>query len=103
VVDVGYEINKDRKFCIRHSHHVVIGAYNVTFNKRAVFVYRCKQDCSGYFIRRENWKDCLEIDPYIEETIKSNVKFQYQEHIMKKVLSVKEQFMLKTAKRRDFQ
>ena len=77
VVDVGYEINKERKFCIRHSHHVVIGAYNVTFNKRAVFVYRCKRDCHGYFIRRENWHDCLDVDDYIKETIKSNVKEQY--------------------------
>ena len=77
MVDVGYEINKQKKYCIRHTDKVVIGAYNCTFNKRAVFIYKCKQACQGYFIRKEAWNELLDMDQYIGTTIKQNVKDEY--------------------------
>jgi zinc protease len=30
----------------------VIGAYNCTFSERSLFVYRCRTDCQGYYIRK---------------------------------------------------
>jgi hypothetical protein len=33
----------------------VIGAYGATFNKRALFIYRTKTQCEGFFIRKRNW------------------------------------------------
>ena len=59
-VDIGYNINRERKYVIRYSDRTMIGAYNCTFNKRAIFLYKCKSDCSGQFIRKEHWKDLME-------------------------------------------
>ena len=38
-VVIGYEINKQRRYCIEFKDKCVIGAYGITFNKRAAFIY----------------------------------------------------------------
>lgn len=43
----------------------MVGAYNVSFNKRSVFIYKCSTDCQGYFIRKENWHVILAKDKHI--------------------------------------
>ena len=47
--------------------------------------------------------ELLDIDPYITETIKKNVTYEYREHIKKRVLKVKEEAIKRMAKRRDVQ
>jgi hypothetical protein len=44
-IDVGFDINKIRKYVYRYDSKYVIGAYNCTFNERSLFVYKCKTDC----------------------------------------------------------
>lgn len=65
LVDIGYEINKKKKYVMRFTDQVVIGAYNCCFNTRASFIYRCKSDCSGYSIRKSDWKRILGEEPEI--------------------------------------
>ena len=38
-VDVGYELNKNKRFVVRFQDQCVIGAYNCTFNVRSMFIY----------------------------------------------------------------
>lgn len=52
ICDVGFEINKLKKYVLRFTDKVVVGAYNCTFRLRAIFCYRCKTDCEGYSIRK---------------------------------------------------
>ena len=103
LVDIGYEINKKKKYVLRYSNNVVIGAYNCCFNTRAAFIYRCKSDCSGYSIRKSEWKNILSEEPEIQHVIERNVKDDYENHISSKVMRVKETQVKKLSKRSDLQ
>lgn len=58
-VEIGFEINKIRKFVLRFEKNLVIGAYNCIFDERSMFIVLCKTECSGYFIRKHKWKEVL--------------------------------------------
>ena len=58
-MDIGFEINKIKKFVFRYNSNFVIGAYNCTFNQRSLFIYKCKTRCQGYYLRKNLWKDLL--------------------------------------------
>lgn len=101
-VDIGYELNRQRKFVLRYSDKkVAIGAYNCSFNTRSLFIYRCKTETSGYFIRKCAWMELLGKDPFIENYIKQNIEKDYNTNIEIKVLTVKEMHIAKMAKRED--
>jgi len=77
-IDIGFEVNKQSRFCLRYTEKVVIGAYNVCNSLRTMFVYKCKSNCDGYFIRKGAWLNILEFtDPFIAEYIRKNVKENY--------------------------
>ncbi len=44
-IDIGFDINKIRRFVLRFQNYFEIGAYNCTFIERSQFVYKCKTDC----------------------------------------------------------
>lgn len=49
---VGYSINNQNHFYPELFSTNVIGAYGATFNKRALFMYKTKTQCEGFFIRK---------------------------------------------------
>lgn len=51
-IEVGFEINRQKKFVIRFANKVIIGAYNCSVNKKTLFVYKCKTDVQGYMLRK---------------------------------------------------
>lgn len=77
--DVGYEINKKKKFVIRYSTATVIGGFNCTFNRRAIFCYRTKTLCEGYSVRKNKWMELISEEEYpnIAATLKKNVETDY--------------------------
>lgn len=103
--DVGYEINKKKKFVIRYSNATVIGGYNCTFDKRAIFCYRTKTLCEGYSVRKKNWMALISEDefPSISKTLKRNVENDYLKNIKEKVLACKKKHIAKYHKRSDYQ
>ena len=67
-----------------------IGAYGVTFHKRAVIIYTTVQKCSGHFIRKKNWHNMLrEIDPTLCRIIKRSFVQDYLENTKAKVIAHK--------------
>ena len=68
-MDVGFDINKIRNYVYRFNSNYVIGAYNCTFNERSLFVYRCRTDCQGYYIRKNVWKQLLDSFPSVCQII----------------------------------
>jgi len=58
-IQIGYEINGADKYVIEYNNGVVIGAYGVTNNERSKYIYRCKTEVEGYFIRKEQWLETL--------------------------------------------
>jgi hypothetical protein len=49
---VGYEFNKQKRYCLKLKNRAVIGAYGITFNHRAKFVYTSLNHIKGFFIRK---------------------------------------------------
>jgi hypothetical protein len=41
---IGYEINKQKRYCIKYTDMIIIGAYGCTFNKRASFIYNARTE-----------------------------------------------------------
>lgn len=54
---VGFEINKIQKFVMKFKEANVINAYACTYNQRSEWIYKTKTNCTGYFIRKKNWKN----------------------------------------------
>lgn len=52
---IGYSINNKYEYLLEKYRNNVIGAYGVTFNKRALFIYKTYTICQGYFIRKSQW------------------------------------------------
>tara|TARA_B110000285_G_scaffold154438_1_gene172301 strand:+ start:997 stop:2052 length:1056 start_codon:yes stop_codon:yes gene_type:complete len=103
--DVGYEINKKKKFVIRYSTATVIGGFNCTFDKRAIFCYRTKTNCEGYSVRKANWMELISEENYpsIAATLKRNVENDYKKNIKEKVLACKKKHIARYHKRSDYQ
>jgi hypothetical protein len=102
-VDIGYEVNKKKKFVIRYIDKTLIGAFNCTFNIRAIFCYLAKTDCEGFMIRKVDWMQILNDSPVIGEVVKSNVEKDYFANIKDKVLAQKDKDLLRITKRFDYQ
>ena len=85
-VEIGYELNKKKKYVLRYYGHTLIGAYNCTFNVRAIFCYRAKTDCTGFSIRKQIWMSILNDYDEIGNYVKDNVELDYFTKIKDKVM-----------------
>ena len=75
--NLGYEVNKIEKFKMRLGQNTVIGAFNVCFNKRQIFIHRTHSEISGYFIRKKNWKATMDNHPEFFSIVKRKVLYEY--------------------------
>lgn len=67
-----------------------IGAYGVTFHKRAVIIYTTIGRCKGHFIRKKNWHSMLkDLDPELCRIIKRSFVQDYLENTKAKVIAHK--------------
>jgi hypothetical protein len=57
---LGYEVNKQKKYCMQMKDKGICGAYEVTFGKKAEFVYTALTYIEGFFIRLSNWHQILQ-------------------------------------------
>jgi len=78
--NIGYEINKQEQFRLRLGEKSVIGAFEICFNKRQIFIYRTQTECEGFLIRKARWKDLMDSFPEFFSIIKKKV---LREHINK--------------------
>uniref|UniRef100_A0A7S3J0T5 Uncharacterized protein n=1 Tax=Strombidium inclinatum TaxID=197538 RepID=A0A7S3J0T5_9SPIT len=100
--DVGFEVNKIKKWVLRFFNKTMVGAYNCTFSIRSVFCYKCNSECEGYSIRKSNWLNILNEFPDIASVIKSNVVSEYNKSIKFKMFKAKRDHLKKLSKRADF-
>lgn len=104
IVDVGFDLNRVKTFVLRIDQDILIGGYNVTFDKRTNFVYKTSQLCTGFSIRRTNWKSVVfnEENSIIFPYFQSTLKYNYENRILKKVVSEKEKMIIKWEGRKDY-
>ena len=76
-IDIGFEINTKPKFVMRINKGSILGAYNCSFNKRTMFLYKCHTKVEGYMLRKENWFEIMEEYEEIADILKENVKNEY--------------------------
>ena len=100
--DVGYEINKVKKFKLRLTKNSVIGAFNVLFDRRQNFIYRAYTDCKGYFIRKIGWKKILNMYPEFKPILRKKVLFEFFFQVRKPIDRFKLQEIEKYNTRNDF-
>ena len=55
----------------------VINAYACTHNKRSEWIYKTLSVCTGYSIRRKNWKDLFINHPKIVDELLMQIKKTY--------------------------
>ena len=81
---IGYEVNKHEKFKLKMGAKSVIGAFNICFNKRQIFIHKTSTECKGYSIRKQKWKEIM--DEANAKTNKLNSDYE-DECIHKKVMT----------------
>jgi len=102
-VALGYEINKIKKFQIIYKNKCIIGAFNVTFNQRATFIYQSLTEVQGYFIRKCNWLDMMDNYEEVSKPLKRDILLEYVTNIRNKLRMKKNMNIEKLMKRADYQ
>lgn len=74
---IGFDFNKEKKYCHKYTDNIIIGAFNVTFQQRASFLYTCTSNIYGYFIRKKNWLEMLDEFDTLAQCIKRNILSEY--------------------------
>jgi len=84
---IGYSINNKFEYLPEHYHKNVIGAYGVTNNKRALFIYKTTTVCEGFFIRKKSWMEVISGEDHQEivELLKIQLEKNYEDTIKTKV------------------
>ena len=80
---------------IRLFKGAIVGAYNCCFEKPSLFLYKCKSDVKGYFLRKQSWRDIIEDFSEIADILKANVKNEYTTTIKFKVQAEKKNYLQK--------
>jgi len=101
--DIGYEVNKTEKFKLRLGSYSVIGAFNICFNKRQIFIHRTHTECKGYSIRKQQWKRIMDDFPEFFSILKRKVLYEYITKIRKPIMQYKEKDIIHYDQRADFQ
>ena len=100
---IGYEINNQKRYCIKYTDNFVIGAYDLTFNKRSMFIYRSMSYIEGYFIRKQDWMELINDYSSIGLCIKRNILLNYLLKVRIKINVHKERAMSMQKLRNDCQ
>ena len=51
----------------------IVGAYNCCFQKRSLFLYKCKSNVQGYILRKSHWCELIDDFAEIADILKENV------------------------------
>ena len=92
-VHIGFEINRRKKFVVQFADNGIIGAYECTFNKKTIFVYKSKTDVKGYMLRKVLWQHLMNDHGKISEFFKENIEYKYLNDIKNRVLQEKHRYM----------
>ena len=54
---VGYEVNRKEILKLQMAKGSKIGAYECSYDKRSIYVYRVHKEIEGFFITKKQWKE----------------------------------------------
>ena len=102
-VVVGFEINNQKKYCIRLRNQCVIGAYELNFGQRAKYVYTAFKRTHAYFIRKEKWTEITSDSPNVSKSLTVKIFYDHQLTVENRIITAKRKALKKLQKRRDVQ
>jgi hypothetical protein len=85
-IDLGYEINRKKMFKLRFKEFNVLGAFYVSFERKAMFITKAYTACTGYSIRRNNWLQTLKDIPDVARPCKHKILHDFYKDIRKPML-----------------
>jgi len=111
-VKIGFRINQKQSYALK-GDDMLFGAYNITFNKRSMFVFRISnqfKERNGYFIRKKNWmflirelpKEHKKIEELVEK-LKDKIDFEYYSKLMNPMIYRKNKAMERFTLRNDYE
>lgn len=59
----------------------MLGAFNVTFNRKAMFITKAYKECSGFSIRKNNWQEILKETPEVASPFKHKIIFDFYKEV----------------------
>jgi hypothetical protein len=83
--------------------NTVIGAFNICFNKRQIFIHKTHTECKGYSIRKSKWKMIMDEFPDFFNTLKKKVFYEYVNNIRRPLIEFKKKDIIHFDQRADFQ
>ena len=96
-IDIGFEESRTTKYVLRLPKRNVIGAFNCTFNKKTLFMYKVSKKIEAYTIRKQKWLEHINNDEFkdIVQTLKSNVRENYFKCIKDRIILQQKLYMSK--------
>lgn len=88
---MGFDVNKKRQMKLHFPPGNVIGAFNVLFNQKSHFIYKCKLDILAYAIRKPNFFCLDEEYPDMFLNLKKKLVKGYMENIRMPLITMKQQ------------
>lgn len=85
-VDIGFAVNRGKKFALRLFDSSVLGAFNCQNNSKTMFVYRAQSDIKGYFVTKDVWKQLVEDFDDISIYVSGQTEMFYMQKIRKPLL-----------------
>lgn len=55
IIDIGFEINRRKKFPLRKYASITIADQGCTFDLSSEFIYKAAKCCEGFSIRKNSW------------------------------------------------
>ena len=101
---IGYSVNREEIYKLQYDGVNMIGAYAVSFNKRALFIYRTITLCEGYFVRKTKWKEIFQDQDFAEITdkMRAQLKKEYIANVKEPLMKSKIKEVQKIAQRADY-
>lgn len=112
-VKIGFRLNHRQSYALK-GDDMLFGAYNMTFNKRSLYVFRISAKCkenNGYFIRRKNWHTLINDKSMMDENkklaelcdkLKAKLEKEYFKKLVKPMTIAKNKAMQKFRLRNDY-
>ena len=98
---VGYEINKETRYCLKYDNYCVLGGYEIMYQQRSAYIYTAMTNIQGYSVRRHNWLSLMDNHPEIATCVKMNTFQNYSRNVKNKVNECKRQAINEYVKRND--
>jgi len=104
MVDIGFEINRKKVYCIRKNNMVIIGDHGCTFNHQSYSIFKTKTVCKGFSIRKHKWLKILNTTSQVlVNQLKSRIITSYFYGTKLRMIREKKKYIKKISLRADIQ